>query len=71
MTYIFYHHLYIGLAEQYKIQDVILQHDWDAFQQFYNWYQLNPLNNPEGWVFFPEISREDFDKIKYCECECG
>ena len=69
--YFWYHHMYISPAEQARINRAIREHDYDAFMQFYEWYQLNPLNNPDGWVFFPEISREDFEKITYCECECG
>ena len=54
-TYYFYHHEYISVAEQVRIMECILNHDYEDFLQFYSWYQLNELNNPESWCYLPDI----------------
>ena len=52
--YFWYHHLYISSNEQENIRKHIANHDFEAFLQFYTWYQLNTLNNPENWTYFPD-----------------
>lgn len=87
VCYFFYHHFYMSSAEREEIIKRIESHDYDAFIQFYNWYQINKLNNPDGWVYFPQyinmadddgnncryciLDREIFNMITRAECECG
>ena len=56
-------------AEREEIIKRIESHDYDAFIQFYNWYQINKLNNPDGWVYFPQyidMADDDGNNCRYC-----
>lgn len=86
-VYWFYYHGYISVTEQENIINHIENHDFEAFLQFYSWYQINKLNNPEGWTYFPDtifihrgdgeieevsvFDRDNFNKITDAACECG
>lgn len=56
VNYYWFHHMYVSLAEQDKIDKVIQTHNYDGFMQFYMWYQMNPLNNPNKLTFFPQTA---------------
>lgn len=67
-TYYLYHHLYISHGERDRIIKTIMEHDFDNFLQFYLWYQKNSLNNPHGFVFFPDtITVYDKERGEYLE----
>lgn len=82
LVYFWFHHQYIGIGEQERINNIIREHDYSSFMKFFVWYELESLH-PAGMTFFPEYAinennekvniliRENFENISSCECECG
>ena len=84
--YIFFHHCSISADDQLDIIKCINDHNYEAFMHYYDKYQLDKQNNPQGWTYFPDyiyawdgddfeqisvFDRDNFGKITNAECECG
>ena len=84
-NYYFFHHYVMSKKDRNEIIRTIRQKDFDGFFLLFKKYNSKEVN-PDGWCFFPLtftiyttfgsrngniLNREDFNCIKYAECECG
>ena len=84
--YLFYNHGYMGEGEADRIIEYIEDHNFEAFMEFYDWFNNNRTNNPKGLEFFPNhitvfkddggcdsipLTKENFMVINVADCEHG
>jgi len=53
-VYYWYDHLLLRPGVAHDIEECIKNHNYDKFMEYYKFFQLNELINPEGLTYFPD-----------------